>query len=257
MATSAVLPATTSATNSAVTRLLHIAASLPESPFHGVKPESLAIANGRVMQKSDHQPKVVGASMTSGSQLSANGIPFEEVLKMANLSGITATGKTAPSFEDPKAKQSSLHSYGCHFAEVEWEPEIARLRVSRVISVFDCGRIINKGAGTNQMLGAVVMGLGMSLFEETVHDARSGQPINNNFADYIVPTMADLPELDITFLDYPDYIVNEYGARGIGEIGMAGVAPAITDAVYNATGVRVRELPVRIEDLLKSNLHEA
>jgi len=257
MATSAVLPATTTAVNSAVTRLLHIAASLPDSPFHGMKPENLAISNGKVMQKNDQQPKVVGVSMRSGGQLSANGVPFEEVLKMADLSGITATGKTAPSFEDPKAKQYSLHSYGCHFAEVEWEPEIARLRVSRVVSVFDCGRIINKGAGTNQMLGAVIMGLGMSMFEETVHDHRTGQPINNNFADYIVPTMADLPELDITFLDYPDYIVNEYGARGIGEIGMAGVAPAITAAVYHATGVRVRELPVRIEDLLKSTVQEA
>ena len=257
MATSAVLPATTTAVKSAVTRLLHIAASLPDSPFHGIKPENLAISNGRVMQKNDQLPKVVGVSMRSGGQVTASGVPFEEVLKMANLSGITATGKTAPSFEDPKAKQYSLHSYGCHFAEVEWEPELARLRVSRIASVFDCGRIINKGAGTNQMLGAVVMGVGMSLFEETVHDARTGQPINNNFADYVVPTCADLPEQDITFLDYPDYIVNEYGARGIGEIGMAGVAPAITAAVYHATGVRVRSLPVRIEDLLKSTVHEA
>ena len=75
-----------------------------------------------------------------------------------------------------------------------------------------------------------------------VYDSRTGQPINGNFADYLVPTCADLPDLDVTFLDYPDYIVNEYGARGIGEIGMAGVAPAITAAVYHATGVRVREL---------------
>src|SRR4029079_6118278 len=176
--TSAVLPATTTATNSAVTRLLHIAASLPDSPFHGIKPENLAISNGRVMQKNDQQPKVVGVSMSSGRPLTAHGVHFEEVLKMANLSGITATGKTAPSFEDPKAKQYSLHSYGCHFAEVEWEPEIARLRVSRMMSVVGCGRIINQGAGTNQMLGAVVMGVGMSLFEETVHDVRTGQPIN-------------------------------------------------------------------------------
>ena len=168
------------------------------------------------------------------------------------MSGITSVGKTFPSMEDPKAKEYSLHSFGCHFAEVEWEPEIARLRVSRIFSIFDCGRIINKGAGTNQILGAAVMGVGMSLFEETIHDPRTGQPINNNFADYIVPTCADLPDLDVTFLDYPDLIVNEYGARGIGEIGMAGVAPAITAAVYHATGVRVRELPIRIEDLLKS-----
>jgi len=178
MATSAVLPATTTAVKSAVTRLLHIAASLPDSPFHGIKPENLAISNGRVMQKNDQLPKVVGVSMRSGGQVTASGVPFEEVLKMANLSGITATGKTAPSFEDPKAKQYSLHSYGCHFAEVEWEPELARLRVSRIASVFDCGRIINPLAGRNQIEGAVVMGIGMALFEHTSYDPRNGQPIN-------------------------------------------------------------------------------
>ena len=258
MATSAVLPATTSAVNTAVTRLLHIAAMVPNSPFHGKKPEDLALTDGMVHVKLEGGPQVVGVSMNSGNgQLTANGVPFEEILKAADLGSIMANGKTNPSFDDPKAKQYSLHSYGCHFAEVEWEPDIARLRVSRIFSIFDCGRIINKGAGTNQILGAAVMGAGMTLFEDTVHDPRTGQPINNNFADYIVPVCADLPDLDVTFLDYPDLIVNEYGARGIGEIGMAGVAPAIASAVYHATGVRVRKLPVRIEDLLKSDIREA
>ena len=255
MATSAVLPATTSAANEAVNRLLHIATLTPGSPFHGMKPDTLALTNGVVHAKD--QPQVVGAAYRPNGQLSVNGVPFEELLKLANVGNLMANGKTNPSFDDPKAKQYSLHSYGAHFAEVEWEPEIARLRVSRIFSIFDCGRIINKGAGTNQILGAAVMGVGMALFEGTVYDPQRGQPINGNFADYLVPTCADLPDLDVTFLDYPDYIVNEYGARGIGEIGMAGVAPAITAAVYHATGVRVRELPIRIEDLLKSDIREA
>jgi xanthine dehydrogenase YagR molybdenum-binding subunit len=255
MATSAVLPATTSAVNEAVNRLLHIATLTPASPFHGLKPETLALTNGVVHAK--EQPQVVGAAYHPDAQLSVNGVPFEELLKLANVGNLMANGKTNPSFDDPKAKQYSLHSYGAHFAEVEWEPDIARLRVSRIFSIFDCGRIINKGAGTNQILGAAVMGVGMTLFEGTVYDPQRGQPINGNFADYLVATCADLPDLDVTFLDYPDYIVNEYGARGIGEIGMAGVAPAIAAAVYHATGVRARELPIRIEDLLKSDIREA
>ena len=256
MATSAIMPATTMAVNQAVSRLINIATLLPSSPFHGAHPDSLTVAQGRIKTEENAQQtaRIVGAAYHAGADLSANGLPFEEVLRLANLSGITSVGKTFPSMEDPKAKEFSLHSFGCHFAEVEWEPEIARLRVSRIFSIFDCGRIINKGAGTNQILGAAVMGVGMTMFEETIHDSRTGQPINNNFADYIVPTCADLPDLDVTFLDYPDLVVNEYGARGIGEIGMAGVAPAIADAVYHATGVRVRELPIRIEDLLKSTV---
>jgi xanthine dehydrogenase YagR molybdenum-binding subunit len=106
----------------------------------------------------------------------------------------------------------------------------------------------------NQVSGAVVMGIGMGMLEETVYDHRTGQPINGSMADYLMATCADAPDIDVTFLDHPDLIMSEFGARGIAEIGLAGVAPAITAAVYHATGMRVRDLPVRIEDLLQSKV---
>jgi xanthine dehydrogenase YagR molybdenum-binding subunit len=121
--------------------------------------------------------------------------------------------------------------------------------------VIDVGKIMNPRPARNQVEGAIVMGIGMGLFEETHYDQRNGRPLNCNLADYVMTTSADCPEIDVTFLDYPDKVLNEFGARGVGEIGLAGVAPAITAAVYHATGVRVRELPVKIEDLLPAAMH--
>src|SRR5262249_27318124 len=152
-----------------------------------------------------------------------------------------------PSESKPKY---STNSYGCHFVEVTWQPEIARLRVSRVVTVIDAGRIINPLTGRNQVQGAVVMGIGMALFEHTSYDRQTGAPINGSLADYIVSVNADAPPIEVHFLDYPDKEINELGARGIGEIGLTGIAAAITAAVHHATGVRVRELPVKIENLL-------
>jgi xanthine dehydrogenase YagR molybdenum-binding subunit len=112
--------------------------------------------------------------------------------------------------------------------------------------------VLNPRPARNQVEGAIVMGVGMGLFEETHYDPRNGRAVNSNLADYIVSSCADCPEIDVTFLDYPDKVLNEFGARGVGEIGLAGVAPAITAAVHHATGVRVRELPIRIEDLIST-----
>ena len=179
----------------------------------------------------------------------AGGVPFGDLLRRANVRVVSGSGKDQGTFGNP-APKFSTHSFGCHFVEVTWQPEIARLRVSRVVTVIDAGRILNPLAGRNQIEGAVVMGIGMALFEHTIYDPQNGAPINSNLADYIVAVNADAPPIDVHFLDYPDKEINELGARGIGEIGLAGVAPAITAAVYHATGVRVRELPVKIEDLL-------
>jgi xanthine dehydrogenase YagR molybdenum-binding subunit len=115
---------------------------------------------------------------------------------------------------------------------------------------MDVGRVVNPKTAGSQVIGGVVMGIGMALFEETIYDKRNGKPLNNNFADYIVSTNPDIPEQDCIFVEYPDLNLNEYGARGVGEIGLTGVASALAMAVYHATGVRVRNLPIRIEQLL-------
>jgi xanthine dehydrogenase YagR molybdenum-binding subunit len=169
---------------------------------------------------------------------------------MAKVEVASGHGHTGGLGSDTSARDYSTHSFGAQFAEVEWDPGIARLRVSRVVSVIDGGRIVNLKTASNQIAGAVVMGIGMALMEQTIYDPRNGHPVNDNFADYIVATNADAPPIDVHFLNIPDPMMGQYGARGIGEIGLAGIAPAITAAVYHATGVRVRSLPVRIEDLL-------
>jgi xanthine dehydrogenase YagR molybdenum-binding subunit len=234
MVTASVVPAVFAAADNAIASLLTIATSTPGSPFEKRSPDDLKFEGGRVFVKAD------GPSA---------GVPFAELLQRANLSMVTGSGKSESTFGNPEPKFST-HSFGCHFVEVTWQPEIAQLRVSRVVTVVDAGRILNPLAGRNQIEGAVVMGIGMALFEHTSYDPQNGAPINSNLADYVVAVNADVPPIDVHFLDFPDKEINELGARGIGEIGLAGVAAAITAAVHHATGVRVRELPVKVENLL-------
>ena len=234
MATGSVVPAVFAAADSAIASLLTVATATPGSQFEKRKSEELAFEGGRVFVKADGVAK---------------GILFADLLRRANLRLVSGSGKSDATFGNPKPKLST-HSFGCHFVEVTWQPEIARLRVSRVVSVMDAGCIINPLAGRNQIEGAVVMGIGMALFEHTSYDPQNGAPINSNLADYVVAVNADAPPIEVYFLDYPDKEINEVGARGIGEIGLTGIAAAITAAVHHATGVRVRELPVKIENLL-------
>jgi len=234
MVTGSVVPAVFAAADNAIASLLTIATKTRASPFEKRKPDELEFEGGRVFVKADGP---------------ADGVPFAELLQRANLRMVTGSGKSESTFGNPEAKFST-HSFGCHFVEVTWRPEIAQLRVSRVVTVIDAGRIINPLAGRNQIEGGVVMGIGMALFEHTTYDPQNGAPINSNLADYVVAVNADVPPIDVHFLDFPDKEINELGARGIGEIGLAGIAAAITAAVHHATGVRVRELPVKIENLL-------
>jgi xanthine dehydrogenase YagR molybdenum-binding subunit len=231
-ATATVLPAIVKATDQAIGSLLRIASMSAGSPFEKVDVKTLKMSAGRIHAE--------GKSPESG-------IPFVDVLALRKLGVIDGIGRSE---NTPEAKQFSMHSFGAHFCEISYDPGIAHLRVNRWLTVIDGGRMINAKTARNQILGSIVMGIGMAMFEETVYDERNGKPINNNFADYLVPVCSDGPEMDCIFLDFPDTKLNEYGARGIGEIGLTGCASAVTSAVYHATGVRVRELPVRLEKLL-------
>jgi len=231
-ATASVLPAIAEATEKAVNAVLAVASKTPNSPFQGVDPKSLKMTQARVHLQ-DKSPD--------------SGVPFQDILALRQFVGLDGQAKTDA---DPGPRKFSSHSFGAHFCEITFDPGIARLRVKRWLTVMDGGRMINAKTARNQILGGVVMGIGMGLFEGTVYDPRDGHPINNNFADYIVAVNADIPEMDCIFLDYPDMALGEYGARGVGEIGLTGVASALASATYHATGVRVRDLPIRIENLL-------
>src|SRR5881296_2382633 len=162
MATGSVVPAVFAAADNAIVSLMVIATTTPGSPLEKRKPDDLKFDGERVFLKAD------GA---------ASGVPFADLLERADLSMVTGSGKSESTFGNPEPKFST-HSFGCHFVEVTWRPEIAQLRVSRVVSVIDAGRILNPLAGRNQIEGAVVMGIGMALFEHTHYDPQSGAPIN-------------------------------------------------------------------------------
>ena len=236
MATGSMVPAMVQAMQDIGMQLTQIAAN--GQAFAQASPDQLAFTAGYVHYK-DQSPD--------------SGKRFESVLEDARLARVEGHGKADGTF-DKKHKPYSTHSYGAHFVEIAWQPSTARLRVKRVVTVIDAGRIVNPLTGANQIEGAVVMGVGMALFEQTHYDTRNGMPLNSNLADYIMTTHADAPSIEVTFLDYPDTKLNAMGVRGIGEIGLAGIAAAITNAVYHATGIRVRDLPVEIEDLLGSKV---
>lgn len=233
MATGSMVPALVQAIEQAGEQLKAIAGE--HESFKGVDAKELAFTQGNVHRK---------------NQSPDTGKHFRELLSSARVAQVEGHGKGQSTFGQ-KNPEYSMQSFGAHFVEVAWQPKLARLRVNRTVTVIDAGRIINPLTGRNQIEGAVVMGIGMAMFEETRYDERNGKAVNSNLADYLMTCHADMPEqMDVVFLDYPDTKFNAMGARGIGEIGLTGIAAAIANAVYHATGVRVRDLPIHVEDLL-------
>jgi len=225
-ATASGMAAVAGATRTALKRLRQYAVA-ESGPFAGASVDSIGVESGNL---------IFGARRVS----------FADVLNSQRL----ARAEGSFHSEGVDMTKYSFRSFGAHFVEVRWDPGISRLRVARVVSAIDVGKVINPLAARNQVEGGIVMGIGMAMFEAAEYDTRDGLPVNNNYAEYMVPVHADQPEVDVILLDYPDYQLSEFGARGIGEIGVTGLAAAIANAVYHATGKRIRSLPITLDKLM-------
>lgn len=212
--------------------LAELAGKDPKSPLYNAKLDDIAmVAEGRI--------GIVTETAKSDS--------FSDILKRAGKDSIEVQSEQK---QPEPSKTHAFQSWGAHFCEVKIDPLLPRVQVTRVVSVMNCGRIISAKTARSQIIGGVVMGLGMALTEETSYDPATGLPVIRNLADYHVPTNADVPEIEVAFVGEPDFKFNPIGARGMGEIGVTGIAAAIANAVYHATGKRVRDLPITPDKLI-------
>ena len=199
-------------------------AAAPGAPLAG---QEVSYADGRLFAG--------GRSMT-----------FGELLREVGRSSISATGSSAPGEERTK---HSFSSFGAQFVEVRVHRLTREARVSRMLGVFDAGRIMNPTTARSQILGGMIWGVASAL-HEGLEIEESGRLANGDLASYLLPVNADIPDVDVQFVEYPDTLHNPIGAKGIGEISMVGMAAAVANAIHNATGIRVRHIPILIEDLL-------
>ena len=174
-------------------------------------------------------------------------VPVAELLSKQRQDFAETSRSVKPGEEE---KRYAMHAFGAQFIEVRVDPDLGEIRVSRIVGAFDGGRILNAKTAHSQLIGGIVFGLGMALLEETHVDGETGRVVNANVAEYLLPVNADVPDITAILVKNDELVSNPLGAKGIGELPIVGVAAAVANAVYHATGVRVRKLPIRIEDLL-------
>jgi len=208
--------------------LLRLAKQIPSSPLANMSPDEVTLANGRLVSKGD-----ASRSVSIADTMRHSVVNHIEQEKTTNPSNVTAR---------------SYNTHSATFAEVKVNEQLGVIRVTRVVSAVAAGRILNTKTANSQIMGGVVWGIGMALHEETLIDHRVGRIINANIAEYHVPVNADIHDIRVIFVDEPDDS-NRLGIKGLGEIGIVGVAAAIANAVYHATGKRVRDLPITLDKL--------
>ncbi len=212
-------------------RFIRTAVTDPGSPLNGLRPENVAVADGRMFSTAEP----------------GRGETYQNLLRRRGWLNLDSEHTWTP---DDADKRYSMYAYGAVFAEVVVDALLATVRIRRIYACYDAGRVINPKLAHSQAISGMVGGIGMALLEGTQLDHRDGRIINANMSDYLVPVNADVPALDATFLPAEDKIADPIGVKGLGELVIVGVPAAIANAVFNATGKRVTDLPITVEKLL-------
>ncbi|MEA2880723.1 MAG: xanthine dehydrogenase YagR molybdenum-binding subunit [Hyphomicrobiales bacterium] len=212
--------------------LLRLAKKMPDSPLAGAKLADVVLADGKIASRKD----------------AGRAVPIADAMRHGAVDRIEK--EKANGFKNDTAHARNTHSAA--FAEVKVDEQLGVIRVTRVVDAVAAGRILNLNTARSQIMGGVVWGIGMALHEGTAYDHRFGRIMNANIAEYHVPVNADVHDIEVIFVDEPDEIVNPMGIKGLGEIGIVGVAAAIANAVYHATGKRVRDLPITLDKLMRA-----
>jgi xanthine dehydrogenase YagR molybdenum-binding subunit len=213
-------------------KLLKLAQKNKQSVLHGIKRDNVELRAGGLYRRD--QP-AVGESFEQ--LLTASGQPFVEAEGSLPASALLMNMK------------HSMASYGAHFCEVRVHAHTRQVQVRRFVSAFDCGRIMNPQTARSQIIGGLTMGIGMALMEDAVYDERTGRLMTPSLGEYHVPVHADIPEFEVYFLDQPDPLM-PMGTKPVGEVSIVGCAAAVANAVFQATGIRVRHLPITVDKLL-------
>jgi xanthine dehydrogenase YagR molybdenum-binding subunit len=222
-------------------RLIKVAVGDKKSPLYQAKPTDVVVEKGRLQLKKD----------------ASKGEAFGDLMKRAGLNDMegSAVGRYGSGYEETlatgeKAPEHAMHAFGAHFCEVQVDPDLGTVRVTKWVSVVAAGRILNPKTARSQVMGGSIFGIGAALMEQTVRDPNLARYTNADLASYHVPVNADIPAMTVEFIDEHDPYINAMGAKGIGEISVVGVTAAVSNAILHATGKRLRSLPMTPDKVL-------
>jgi len=229
-------------------QLLKLASELAQSPLKGT-PASQLTLKGDGVQHTQHSNLAVSfgqlASLAPSESLTVKGGTFPDDMSESERD------KMVRNLNDgTRPEKFSAHSWSAHFVEVRVDADFGTIRVKRMVAALDSGRLYNPKLARSQWIGGMIMGVGQALMEEGIVDPRNGRVINNNLADYLVPVNGDIPDITTINVGEPDFEATTMGGKPVGELGIVGVAAAISNAVFHATGKRVRDLPITLDKII-------